>query len=183
MKKILVFIWEIAKIIIISLAIIIPVRYFLIQPFFVRGASMEPSFEDSDYLVIDEISYRFDNPKRGEVIVFHPPHALSQFFLKRIIGLPGEEVFIKDGGVIIKNKEFLDGKILDESSYLEPGLLTSGNLDVKLGVNEYFVMGDNRLHSSDSRSWGPVSRDLFIGRVLLRAFPFNKLDILESPSY
>src|SRR5665811_413934 len=100
-KKFLILAWETVKVVAISLAIIIPVRYFLIQPFYVKGASMESSFHDHEYLIIDEISYRFRAIERGEVIVFRYPLNPQEYFIKRVIGLPGEGVQIKDGQVIV----------------------------------------------------------------------------------
>ena len=117
LKGTAIFLWETAKIIIISLAIIIPVRYFLIQPFFVRGASMEPNFHDGEYLIIDELSYRLGEPERGDVIIFKYPKDPSQYYVKRIIGLPMETVEIKDGQIIVYNSQNPDGEILNESSY------------------------------------------------------------------
>ena len=103
-QEALAFIWETIKVVVISLAIIIPVRYFVVQPFFVKGASMEPTFEDNNYILIDEISYRFNDPERGDVVVFRFPEDKSQFFIKRIIGLPEETIEIKnDHVIIIKN--------------------------------------------------------------------------------
>jgi signal peptidase I len=167
------FTWEILKIVIISLAIIVPIRYFLIQPFFVKGASMEPNFLDGDYLIIDEISYRFEAPQRGEVIIFRYPLDPSQFFIKRVIGLPKENVKVQDGEV------FINGNMLDESKYLQ-GVETAGNVEVKLGDDEYFVLGDNRNASSDSRKWGEVDKKFIIGRAWLRAWPFNRLGALNK---
>jgi len=165
------FIWEILKIVVISLAIIIPIRYFLIQPFFVKGASMEPTYLDGDYLIVDEISYRFEAPQRGEVIIFRYPLDPSQFFIKRIIGLPGEHVSVAD------DKVFINDKPLDETKYLG-GVNTAGNIEVTLKDNEYFVLGDNRNASSDSRKWGEVDKKFIIGRAWLRAWPFNRLGTL-----
>jgi signal peptidase I len=177
MRKILIFAWETIKIIIISLAIIIPVRYYLVQPFFVRGASMTPNFDNGQYLVINEISYRFEEPQREEVIVFKYPSDPSQYYIKRIIGLPGETVEIKDGQVIIYNQEFPQGRILDESSYLAARTITWGEVKVELSEEEYFVLGDNRQASSDSRRWGALPREYIIGRVWLRAWPFNSAKV------
>ena len=172
------FVWEILKIVIISLAIIIPIRYFLIQPFFVKGASMEPSYLDGDYLIIDEISYRFEKPERGDVVIFRYPLDSSQFFIKRIIGLPGETVEIKDGKVFIYNQEVPDKKItLDESAYLDD-VYTQGNLEITLKADEYFVLGDNRRASSDSRKWGAVPRKNILGQTWLRAWPVSRLGVL-----
>ncbi len=177
MKKVFVFVWEITKIVVISLAIILPIRYYLIQPFFVRGASMEPNFDDGQYLVINEIGYRFNDPDRGDVIVFKYPLDPSQYYIKRVIGLPGEKIEIKDDLVFIYNLEFPQGKILEESYYLPEGRITRGSLNVKLGDDEYFVLGDNRSASSDSRQWGALPRDNIIGRVWLRAWPFDSAKI------
>jgi len=172
------FVWEILKIVIISLAIIIPIRYFLIQPFFVKGASMEPSYLDGDYLIIDEISYRFEKPERGDVVIFRYPLDPSQFFIKRIIGLPGETVEIKDGKVFIYNQEVPDKKIaLDESAYLDD-VYTQGNLEITLKADEYFVLGDNRRASSDSRKWGAVPKKNILGQTWLRAWPVSRLGVL-----
>lgn len=173
MKKFFLFIFEVVKVVIVSLAIIIPVRYFLIQPFFVRGASMEPNFNNGDYLIVDELSYRVREPERGEVIVFRYPLNPSSYYIKRIIGLPGETIEIKDSKVVIYNKEFPNGIILDESEYLKSGQATWGNVKMELEKDEYFVMGDNRNASSDSRRWGPVPKKYIIGRVWIRAWPFS----------
>ena len=177
MKKLFVFVWEITKIVVISLAIIIPIRYYLIQPFFVRGASMEPNFDNGQYLVIDEISYRFNEPERGDVIVFKYPLDPSQYYIKRVIGLPGEKIEIKDNSVFIYNSKFPQGEILEESYYLPEGRVTRGSINIKLSNDEYFVLGDNRSASSDSRQWGALSKDNIIGRVWLRAWPFDSAKV------
>lgn len=178
-SEILAFIWETVKVVAISLAIILPIRYYLVQPFFVKGASMEPNFEDGDYILIDELSYDFSNPSRGDVVIFRHPLDPSNaagpytFYIKRVIGLPGETVEIKDNEVIIYNKKYPDGFQLDEK-YLALGQVTRGNLVTKLDDNEYFVLGDNRLQSSDSRYWGPVNKSLLTGRAFLRPWPFTR---------
>ena len=173
------FVWEILKIVIISLAIIIPIRYFLIQPFFVKGASMDPNFYDGDYLIIDEISYRFSEPQRGDIIIFRYPLDPSQFFIKRIIGLPGETVEIVDGKIFIYSEKTLDKRVvLDESEYLKDAY-TPGNLEISLREDEYFVLGDNRNASSDSRKWGGVNRRYITGRAWIRAWPFNRAGIVD----
>lgn len=180
LKKLFAFIWEVLKIVILSLLIVIPIRYFVFQPFLVVGQSMEPNFENGDYLIIDELSYRFRAPQRGEVVVFRYPYDPSKRFIKRIIGLPGETIEIKEGKVIIINEK--GSQILDEK-YLPPYLATAGNIRISLDENEYFVLGDNRLASSDSRSWGPIKRQNIIGRVLFRAWPITALAKFEPPQY
>lgn len=186
MRKFFTFIWEIVKIAVIAAVIVVPIRYFLFQPFFVRGQSMNPSFENGDYLIIDEISYRFKTPQRGEVIVFKYPQNPSQRFIKRVIGLPGETVEIKDGEIII----YKDGssQVLDESEYLTPGVVStpgvkSGNTKIILAENEYFVLGDNRSYSFDSRRFGVLPEENIIGRVIFRAWPFVAAAKFETPAY
>jgi len=181
MKSFLYFIWETTKIAIIALVIVVPIRYFLFQPFFVKGQSMEPNFENGDYLIIDEITYRFKSPQRGEVIVFKYPDDLSQRYIKRIIGLPGETVEINEGKIIIFSQN--GQRVLEESDYLPSYIYTSGNMRVVLGENEYFVLGDNRAVSSDSRRWGFLPGDDIIGRVFLRAWPFTVSAKIEIPAY
>jgi len=180
MKKFFSFVWEIAKISIIALVIVIPIRYFIFQPFIVRGQSMEPSFESGDYLIVDEISYRFKNPQRGEVIVFKYPQDLSQRFIKRIIGLPGETIEVKDGKVAIYKDE--DTYFLNESNYIY-FFQTQGDIKITLGQDEYFVLGDNRPFSFDSRRFGVLPEEDIIGRVFLRAWPLTGINIFEIPNY
>lgn len=181
----IVFFWELLKVFLISMAIIIPIRYFLVQPFFVRGASMEPSFQDGEYLVIDQLSYRLREPERGEVVVFRFPLRPSQFFIKRIVGLPGETVIVRDGQVVIQNQEHPSGVILDESLYLDEVMRTGGNVTVQLKAREYFVLGDNRAASSDSRSWGMLPEEDLVGRAWIRAFPFDAIALFsyERPGF
>jgi len=176
------FIWETVKIIVISLAIIVPIRYYLVQPFFVKGASMEENFHDGDYLLIDEISYRFNDPLRGDVIVFRYPENPSQFFIKRIIGLPGETVEIKNDKVTIYNEDSPQGFLLDEG-YLSASQETIGNILVKLDDKEYFVLGDNRLQSSDSRRWGNLEKHFIVGKAFIRLWPLTNITKVKSVSY
>lgn len=172
--------WEVAKIIIIATVIVLPIRYFLFQPFFVKGESMSPNFEEGNYLIIDEISYRFRAPERGEVVVFKYPLDPSNRFIKRIIGLPGEIIEIKDNQITVYMSD--KTKILDES-YLPDDLETSGEIKVALGLDEYFVMGDNRPYSFDSRRFGVLNKEFITGRVLLRAWPVDSISIIKQPSY
>ena len=181
-SEVLAFVWETIKVVVISLAIILPIRYYLVQPFFVKGASMEPNFEDGDYLLVNEISYRFSAPERGDVVIFRYPLDPSQFFIKRIIGLPDETVEIKDNTVTVYNKDKPEGFVLDES-YLAPEQRTLGNSVTKLDDNEYFVMGDNRLQSSDSRRWGMVNKSLITGKAFLRPWPFTRASRVKSVYY
>lgn len=179
----LVFAWELVKVVGISLAIIVPIRYFLIQPFYVKGASMEPSFTDHEYLIIDEITYRFRQPKRGEVVVFRYPLNPRDYFIKRIVGLPGEQVQISDGKVLVTPVGQDTSVALDEA-YLPAGTKVDGAKTVKLADDEFFLLGDNRAESLDSRYFGAVNRRFITGRVLFRGWPLAKLDLfLEPPVY
>lgn len=174
----LYFLWDLAKIVIISLAVIIPVRYYLMQPFFVSGTSMVPNFQNKDYLIIDELTYHFRDPQRGEVVVFKYPKDPSQYFIKRIIGLPGEHVEVLNGQIIINNETYLD-----ESVYLPEKPGNARKTSMTLGQNEYFVLGDNRGVSLDSRTWGSLERDLIVGKVWLRALPLSTFEFYSAPEY
>lgn len=173
-----IFFWELVKIALISIVIIVPIRYYLIKPFYVKGASMEPTYFDKEYLIIDEITYRFNDPERGEVIVFHEPRPGSQqFFIKRIIGLPGEVVTVRDGKVWITPRDGGEATVLRED-YLPPLTFTKGDISVKLSDDEFFVMGDNRSVSSDSRVFGPIHRSKIVGRTLWRGWPLERMSLL-----
>lgn len=171
---------EVLKVFLVSLAIVLPIRYFIVQPFIVRGASMEPNFEDREYLIIDEASYYFRTPQRGEVVVFRYPRDPRQFFIKRIIGLPGEGIEIRNGRVNIKNIEYPEGFVLEEPYLAPPGRLTHPNVTIALGDDEYFVMGDNRDFSSDSRIWGPLEKHFIVGRTMFRVWPFADLGFVPD---
>lgn len=176
------FIFDFLKVFVIAVAIIIPIRWFLFQPFVVTGDSMRPNFQNGNYLIIDELTYRFREPSRGEVLVLRFPNDPSQFFIKRIVGLPGDRIVIENGHVTIFNQEHPDGTTLDEK-YLPSNNITYGNVDRKLGPNEYFMLGDNRLSSSDSRIWGPLNRKDIVGRVYVRVFPLKEFDLFTAPVF
>ena len=186
LKNFFSFIKELVKIVVISLVIIIPVRQFLIQPFYVKGASMEPNFHDHEYLIVNEITYQFNDPQRGDIVVFRYPREPKEFYIKRVIGLPGEKVQIQDGSVFIYNEKNPNGIAVSEP-YLAEGTRTYGMNEsdmVTLGEDEYYVMGDNRNSSKDSRSFGPVGRSFIIGKVLFRGWPFDKISVFkDNPAY
>ncbi|KKQ21695.1 signal peptidase I [Candidatus Wolfebacteria bacterium RIFCSPLOWO2_01_FULL_38_11] len=183
MKSLLYAIWETVEVALVAIVSVLIIRYFLIQPFLVNGASMEPNFRDGDYLLIDEVSYKFNKPERGEVIVFRYPGDESFFYIKRIIGLPNETIEISDGQIKISNAENPKGFTLEEK-YLPFNLDTeSKTRKISLKDNEYFVMGDNRNFSFDSRSWGPLEENEIIGLVRLRLWPLNTVMAFEKPIY
>jgi signal peptidase I len=161
----------------IALAIVLPIRFFIAQPFIVRGASMEPNFKDGEYLVVDELSYRFQEPKRGDVIVFRYPNDPRQFFIKRIIGLPGEAVSVQGGEVHIQEKGSSEDKILKEP-YLDDSVHTFADTSVTLKEGEFFVLGDNRPSSSDSRVWGTLPENYLVGKAIVRLLPPSRISLL-----
>jgi len=169
--------WELTRFTIIAIAIVIPIRLFIAQPFVVSGSSMYPTFENGQYLIVDEISYKFKDPQRGDVVIFRYPNDIKKFFIKRIIGLPGEKININGSDVTIFNKENKNGLKLDQ-----PYVKNTSNNDLVLELkeNEYYVMGDNRIASSDSRSWGPLEKKLIVGKAFLRLLPINKVSILPG---
>lgn len=143
---------------------------------------MEPNFFDHEYLIIDELSYRFHQPQRGDIVVFRYPNDPKQFFIKRVIGLPGETVDIAGGQIKIFNAKDPNGVVLDEKSYLDQDF-TATTRTVTLKNDEYFVLGDNRAASLDSRYFGPVKRSFIVGRVWLRGWPFDRWKIFQDPQY
>lgn len=173
---------ELVQVLLVSALIVIPLRYYLVQPFYVKGASMEPNFYDHEYLFIDKLSYRTHDPIRGDIVVFHYPRDESQYFIKRVIGLPGETVEIADGKIKIYNTDHENGVVLDEHAYLAEEY-TGSTRTITLKQNEYFVLGDNRPSSLDSRIFGAVNRDHIVGRVWVRAYPFDRWRTFPVPSY
>ncbi|TSC77627.1 MAG: signal peptidase I, bacterial type [Parcubacteria group bacterium Gr01-1014_24] len=166
--------WELVRFALMVLAIVIPVRIFVAEPFVVSGSSMVPAFEDKNYLIVDKISYRLGDPKRNDVVVFRPPVDSKKFYIKRIIGLPSEILDIKGSIMIITNLEYPQGFKLDEP-YVKNVANNVAHFELK--DDEYFVMGDNRNASSDSRSWGTLKRKLITGRAFLRLLPISNIDI------
>ena len=182
-KKIASVIFELVKIIVIALAIVIPIRYFLIQPFYVKGASMEPTFYDHEYLIVNEVTYRMNEPKRGDVIVFKYPRNPEQYFIKRVIALPGESIKIENGSVYIKEVDSEDWLLLDESVYLDESVKTYPYFETDVSEDEYFLMGDNRSSSLDSRIFGAVQKVVTIGRTWLRAWPMDRITHFKNIKY
>jgi len=194
--------WEIVKTIIGVALFVVFFRFFVIQPFYILGNSMLPDFHEGEYLFIDEASYHFRTPARGEVVVFrHPDEQCNAFvnnnkliktvvqgpcksYIKRIIGLPGETVLIRDGRVTIINDANPSGLVLDED-YIEAGVKTLGNLNVRLDSDEFFVLGDNREPnaSSDSREWGPLKKNFIIGKAWLRLLPLPDIGFIHKAEY
>ena len=191
MNELFEFIWETAKVVLLSLIIILPVRYYLIQPFFVKGSSMVPNFHDKEYVLVDKWTYRLGAPERGDVIVFRYPDNPKEYFIKRIIGLPGETVVAgNNNSVVVYNARYPDGFTVFEKGYLpetNPTYCGSNTTycgtRVTLADQEYYVMGDNREHSSDSRFFGPVNISYFAGMAWLRLWPLDKISFIPRTQY
>lgn len=173
-------VYEIFKFVLTVALIVVPIRLFVAQPFIVQGSSMTPTFENSDYLVIDEISYKMREPKRGEVIVFKYPLDTSKFFIKRIIGLPGENIKIENNKIFIKSGEGPEKELEENYAGTRETTMAREKNQWLLNDNEYFVLGDNRANSSDSRYFGLLDKKFITGRAWLRLWPLNEIDYLPG---
>jgi signal peptidase I len=175
------FLWELARVVIIAFIIMLGFRFFLAEPFIVSGSSMVPTFENREYLVVYKAGYRLHEPERGDVVVFKYPRDPDQYFIKRVIGLPGEKVKLENGRVKIFNAAHPEGAVLMEP-YLPANTQTLGREEpVTLGPDEYYVLGDNRGASSDSRVWGVLPKSNLVGRAWLRVFPVPEFGAIHQP--
>ena len=164
---------------VVALGLALFIRFFIAAPYVVSGASMDPTFHDWHYLIIDRISYEFEEPQRGDVIVFDLPDNPAKSLIKRVIGLPGETIILKGDSVTIQNAE--QQRFTLDEPYLDPANLSGSNdMRITLGPDQYFVLGDNRHVSADSRIWGALSREYIVGRAFLRLYPFDRVDILPG---
>jgi signal peptidase I len=186
MRRFFASLLEVVEVTIVALGAVYLIRTFLVQPFLVSGHSMAPNFSDGDYLLVDQIVYHFRPPQRGEVVVFRYPRDESAYFIKRIIGLPGERLEIKNGKVWVWNSDHPDGFVLGER-YLPGGEATLSRSGEKaafvLGPNEYLVLGDNRQFSFDSRDWGILPASDIVGLARLRLWPPKGLTVFAAPAY
>jgi signal peptidase I len=169
------FVWELIRTGLLVLLIVLPIRIFVAQPFIVSGASMEPTLSSGDYLIIDQLSYQFNEPERFDVAVFRYPNNPSKFYIKRVIGLPNETVEINSGDVTIENDQNPNGFTLsDPFISTSTSSLQDSDLRVSLDDNEYFVLGDNRDSSADSRTWGALPERFLVGHAFLQLLPIDK---------
>lgn len=174
-------VFEFIKTVAIIILIAFFVRFFLFQPFVVEGSSMEPNFHNGEYLLVNKLSYRIAQPHRGDVIVFHPPTSPGVNYIKRIIALPGETVEIKGGEIFVNQAKVDEPYIPSELTLVRNS--QAANLKATLQDNEYFVLGDNRDHSSDSREWGNVPRENIVGKAWIVIFPIKNFGLVFHPSY
>jgi len=176
------FFLDIIETIVVALAIFVVVYLFLFQPHQVKGNSMYPNFHDGEYILTDKISYRLGQPKRGDVIVFKAPRNEEVDYIKRIIGLPGDEIKLENNSMFINTKRLDEGYLPSDFVTL-PGSFLSENIPVTVPAGQYFVLGDNRNHSSDSREWGMVKRDEIVGKAFFRYWPINQVGTIKKVSY
>jgi signal peptidase I len=183
LKRLGAFFLDILEIVVFAIAIFLFIYLLLFQPHKIKGASMHPNFPDGEYLLTNKITYRMREPQRGDVIIFKARVAEGEEFIKRIIGLPGETVSLRNG------KVYLNNQLLNESTYLDESIYTSGSsflqeqASIAVPDKEYFVLGDNRLHSSDSRSWGFVTKKEISGCAWLIYWPPNKAGTIPKITY
>ena len=182
LKRLGAFFLDILEVVVFAIAIFLFVYLLVLQPHKIKGDSMQPNFPNGEYLLTDKVSYRFGEVERGDVVVFEPPGSEGEEYIKRIIGLPGEEISVKGG------KVYINGSLLDES-YISDSLQTSGgsflneNATVDVPSDYYFVLGDNRVASSDSRMWGFVEKDKITGRAWLVYWPPPSVGLIENVTY
>jgi signal peptidase I len=173
---------EVLEIAVIAIAAVFVVRTYLVQPFLVSGTSMFPNFQNGDYVLVDELTYRIRPPERGEVVVFHDPQDFSTYFIKRVIGLPNEKINIASDTITVYNAAHPAGLILHEA-YIPQGTLTSGSTTYMLSSSTYLMLGDNRPFSYDSRSWGLLPAQNIVGLVRVRLWPLNAITAFSDPKY
>ncbi len=177
-KAISLFILDLFETITLSAVIFLLVYLFVWQPHRIKGASMEPNFHDGELILTSKLSYKLNQPRRGDVIVFRAPLQEDRDYIKRIIGLPGDKVLVKDDRVYINNK-LLSEPYLPQTTWTRDSYyLRDGQLKI-VPPGTYVVMGDNRDHSSDSREWGPVPFGNIVGRVWLRYWPVSKFGLIK----
>lgn len=176
------FFLDLIETVVIALAIFVIIYLFLFQPHQVRGNSMYPNFYDGEYILTDKVSYRLRDPKRGEVIIFQAPRNQEYDYIKRVVGLPGESIRI-DQNKILVNNEILNEVYLPEIYATSPGSFLGSTQGLVIPEDQYFVLGDNRSQSSDSREWGLVPKENIIGKAWLRYWPTERLGVIPEVDY
>lgn len=181
LRKIYAFLVDTIQSILVAAAIFLVIYMFLLRPFQVNGDSMFPNFKNTEYVLTNLITLRFHKPVQGDVIVFKAPPEPDKDFIKRVIGLPGDTIMVQNGDVYVNGNKF------DQSSFLQPDVKTYGGSFLKDGdtvtvpAGEYFVMGDNRPYSSDSREWGFVPEANIIGESMLVYWPITDWKLVKNP--
>jgi signal peptidase I len=181
LRKIYLFFIDIIQTLLLAAAVFLVIYVFLFRPFQVNGSSMYPNYYDREYILTNIIALHFEEPKLGDVIIFKSPENPDKDFIKRVIGTPGDKILIKNGDI------YINGKILDESHYLDPSVKTNPGLFIKedtefiASKDEFFVLGDNRSNSSDSREWGFVPKENIVGKSFFVYWPFNLIGFVSNP--
>jgi signal peptidase I len=181
-KRTLSAFFDFVQSIVVIMAIMVMIYLFVMSPQEISGASMEPNFHNGEYILTNKVMYKLKNPERGDVVIFKSPRNKQIDYIKRVIALPGETIKLSN------NKYYVNGLPLEEP-YLEPGVTIFGGsylpegVEVTIPQDYYFVSGDNRPHSSDSREFGPIAKEDFIGQAFVRYFPLNKAGILPKQTY
>lgn len=181
-QKLSVFFLDILEVVVFAIAIFLFLYLLVLQPHKIKGQSMEPNFQDGEFLLTDKVTYRFSQPKRGDVIVFEAPGTNNEEFIKRIIGLPGETISVINGETKINGAE-LSENYLPDSFITDGGAFLKNGQNVTIPDNHYFVMGDNRAASSDSRTWGFVAKEKITGRAWITYWPPPKFGVVEGVTY
>ena len=182
LKRIVNFFLDFVETAVVALSIFVVVYLFLVQPHEIKGGSMEPTFNNNEYILTDKISYRFKEPKRGDVVIFKAPKNPDVDYIKRIIGLPGERIKIQNGAIYINGKKLSEPYIRDITSLTSTQYLQEG-VETTVPEGYFFVMGDNRTGSMDSREFGPIAENVIIGHAILRYWPLPALGLVPSVSY
>ncbi len=181
-KRCINFFLDFLETIVVALSIFVVVYLFLVQPHEVKGSSMEPNFHNNDYILTDKISLKLHTPERGNVVIFKAPNNPEVDYIKRVIGLPGEKVKVLNGYVYVNDKKLNEPYLVDKTN-LFPGSFVQEGIDITVPEGEYFVMGDNRGHSSDSREFGPIPGNSIIGKAFIRYWPITNMGLLKIYSY
>jgi len=181
-KRAIAAIFDFLQSVVVVMAVMVMIYLFIMSPQEISGQSMDPNFHNGEYILTNKIEYKIGDPKRGDIVIFKSPRNKEIDYIKRVIGLPGETIRLSNSTF------FINGKKLDEP-YLAPTVYTFGgsylaeNTDIVVPPGKYFVSGDNRPHSSDSREFGPIAKEDFIGKALLRYWPFSRLGLITRPDY
>ena len=181
LRKIYLFLLDTVQTLLLAVSIMLVFYFFLFRPFQVHGDSMYPTFKNNEFVLTNLITLRFNEPKRGDVIVFKAPTDRNKDFIKRIIGLPGEKLSLRGGSVFVNDRE------LSEETYLQDGLKTRGGQflpeggEIQIPIDSYAVMGDNRLSSSDSKDWGFLKKNDIIGVVIFVYWPIGNIRVVKNP--
>lgn len=187
LKKIGAFFLDIIQTIVLALSVFVVIYLFLFQPHQVKGNSMYPNFHNGEFLLTDKISYRFGEPRRGDVIIFKAPPSepcaeIECEYIKRIVGAPGDIIKVVDGK-IYANNQILAELYLPKGFTTSPGSFLRENTEIKIPEDEYLLLGDNRNQSRDGREFGTIPRANIIGKAWLRYWPFNKVGIIRRITY